>query len=62
MSIARTRTRTLAVSALAALTLAGGLGACTETPEETAATSSTTTTLPTTCALPFERKWGEKVA
>jgi copper(I)-binding protein len=46
MSIARTRTRTLAVSALAALTLAGGLGACTETPEETAATSSTTTTLP----------------
>ena len=46
MSIARTRTRTVAASALAVLTLAGGLGACTETPEETAATSSTTTTLP----------------
>ena len=46
MSIARSRTRTLAASALAALTLAGGLSACTESPEETAATSSTTTTLP----------------
>jgi copper(I)-binding protein len=46
MSNARTRTRTLAASALAALTLAGGLSACTESPEETAATSSTTTTLP----------------
>lgn len=46
MSIARTRTRTFAAAALVALTLAGGLGACTETPEETAATSTTTTTLP----------------
>jgi copper(I)-binding protein len=46
MSNARPRTRTLAASALAALTLAGGLSACTESPEETAATSSTTTTLP----------------
>lgn len=46
MSNARSRSRTLAASALAALLLAGGLAACTETPEETAATSSTTTTLP----------------
>lgn len=46
MSIARIRTRNVVAAALAALTLAGGLAACTESPEETAATSSTTTTLP----------------
>ena len=46
MPNARSRSRILAASALAALTLAGGLSACTESPEETAATSTTTTTLP----------------
>lgn len=46
MSNARRRSRSVAASALAAVALTAGLAACTESPEDIAATSTTASTLP----------------